>query len=689
MIFKRIIISISIISFSILTYPQSDIERATKEVDRSLDREIEKKLRVLPKKIPEIQEEVKEKEAKGETFFVKRIDLIGMESFTIEDFKSILQRYEDREVSVEELEILTKKIEREYLRKGVVAACFIPPQEIEEGIVILQVVEAKMGELKIKDHTHFGPERIVYYWQLNPDEILRYDKISRSLQMMNKNPDREVKAALYAGEKPQTTDIALDVKTAFPIHLTASFDREGGTSTGVKRRGIGLRHNNFLGFDDTLLVGYSFGEDYTGRYVFHSVPVSSFGTSLLYGYSYSKSFPKKELEPFLVDSRSRNTSISLHQDLFKEDEYIGEISFGLDIKDKTIIRDTGTLNKDRLRILRFGSNSLYRGFGSITRVNSELSQGINLFGARRKNPLSSREAKNTFTKANIEVTHKRMLPLKLQAALRFVGQLSSTKLVPQEEMSLGGINSVRGYPAADYLADTALQTNLELLIPAFFIPTKLKVPYATRPLKDDLTAVLFLDYAYGKRRGPSSEDKETVNLKSIGAGLRLRLFDQALLRLEWGFPIGDETTNEEASSRFHIALDFEDRLPAEIERIRQLVEKQNIRKWVWNILNEELQKPDSILRKKLFAYMHKAEKAYDQDNLEQSQEYYEKVYHTGNFLLEQTENYVRNCVELRKKLKEYNQLALKYYNQGNLEIAQEYWQKIIDEAEIEPLILEF
>ena len=47
--------------------------------------------------------------------------------------------------------------------------------------------------------------------------------MSKSIQLMNKNADRDVSATLHAGKKPGTTDVLLDVKTRFPIHFFGSF----------------------------------------------------------------------------------------------------------------------------------------------------------------------------------------------------------------------------------------------------------------------------------------------------------------------------------------------------------------------------------------------------------------------------------------------------------------------------------
>lgn len=546
--------------FPRLIYSQ-DVEKATRETDQ-LGREkkkIEEELKKVPEKpIIKKAEEAPKKETE-QKFFIKKIDLVGCESFSPKDFSPIIEKYEGREVTLTELDTLAKEIEREYLRRGVIAAVFLPQQEIKEQAVILQVVEAKMGQLQIQEHKYFKKQRLTYYWKVPPGEILHYDKISKSIQMMNKNSDRQVKAALTAGKKPGTTDIVLTPQTHFPIHLTSTFDNEGSSSTGKNRTGAGIRHNNFLGFDDTFLSGYTFGREFSGTYAYHSLPISSGGASLLYGYSLSESTPKKEFAVYGIKSKAENASVSLHQDIFNKDQYLGEVSLGFDAKDKATVMNTGTYSRDRLRIVSLNGDFIFRGLGSTTTLSPEFSQGIDAFGASPSdNPLASRGAKTTFSKFILGIQHRRILPLNLQANFKLKGQVSSTKLTPQEEFSLGGMDSVRGYPSGDYQADNMISNSLEVLMPAFFIPGNWQLPfYKKKALKDMATPVVFVDYGYGERRGALETEKKSVNFLGVGAGVRIRLFDQTVLRLEWGFPVADDTITEAGHSRFHFSVSFQ------------------------------------------------------------------------------------------------------------------------------------
>lgn len=551
-------IAIMLIGLSVLAQAQqTDVDQAIREINRPLSEEIKEKLKPSLLKPPEIFPPPQPKPDEGPRFSIKKIKLTGIESFSPDHFDAIKKSYEERDVSFAELNNLTKEIAQEYLRHGILATCFIPQQKIQDGIFAIQVVEARMGVLHINEHKYFKQNRINYYWKLRKEEIVKYPTILQSLSLINKNPDREAKAIFHKGTQPKTTDVTLDVKTNFPMHFSYGLDNEGVTSTGKNRMNLGVRHNNFIGLDDTLLSGYLFGKDFNGIYTYHSIPITNFGTTLVYGHSYSKAAPKKEFEASGIHAMARDITVALHQDLFREGQPAGEVHLELDAKDNTTIENSGTTIRDRLRVIRLGFDLLSRKFNQATYLITEISQGINGLGARRLNSFSSREAENVFTKLNVTFQFRHPLLFGLQGNTQIKGQVASTRLTPEEGFYLGGISSVRGYPSGDFLADDALQTNTELLLPAFFIPDSLPMPFSKKSFKDNVTFITFLDYGWGNKRDHLTNEKDTANLMSTGAGLRILILDKAILRLEWGFPIGDATITEGGNSRFHFSIDFE------------------------------------------------------------------------------------------------------------------------------------
>lgn len=689
-------------------FAQPGVDQATREVDRSVRQQVERRFQeVTPRKAPKIKEEPLPEKREGPEFEVKTITLEGVKTFKPEDFRKIVEKYEKKETKISDLKILAKEIEREYLRRGVIAACFLPPQDIKEGAVILRVVEAKMGNLEVKKMRYFNEDRIDYYWGIKPGEVLRYDKISRSLQFINKNPDRMAKAALHAGDKPETTDVYVEAATNFPVHFTATLDHEGAPSTGKLRKGFGIVDNNLLGLDDTLIVGFTGGKSFSGGYGYHRLPITNYGTTAMYGYSRSQAFPQKDYQRFELSSISESYSAFIYQDLFQKDEYKGEFSAGLEKSSKRVVAgssglplnqvpsagSTGTLNVDRLTTATVNTTLISRGAGYSASVKPEFSQGLNLLGARRKNEYSSRQAENTPSRLNLTANYRRSYIRNYQASLKFRGQFASEKLTPQQELYLGGIDSIRGYPSGDYLADTGFYSNMELLIPCNFLPEWFKVPYGERPIKDEITGVVFFDYGWGMKRGKIEGEVSERRMAGLGAGVRIRAFNQALVRLEWGIPL-DPFVNYPLTERggnrprLHFSIDFQDDIPEEVERFARVYKEEYFKKSAWGILDAEMRKPDSPLRKKIYENLALADKAFEMGHPKEAKKYYTIAATTGNMVFRQVETYLRENYKRLEELRAAGDEASKLFREGDYEKAKDMWQKIIEDAKMGPLVLE-
>lgn len=683
------------LGFLIPAYAAPSVESGTRETGLinqpgAIEQKLMRKPRVTKPTLETPQPQATP-ETNEEKFLVKKIKLEGCESIPEENFKSDIARYENKKIGFSDLEKLAKEIEEDYLKAGLVAAVFVPEQEIKKGTVTLQVVESKMGKLIMEgDQKYFSNDRLRYYWEIPRGETLRYDRLSKSLQLANRNPDREVKAALKAGEKAGTTDVILTSKENFPLHITGSFDNEGVTQSGKSRTGSGIRDNNLLGLDDILMAGYTSGTNFGGYYAYHKIPVSPNGTYLLYGVSSNGSSPKKEFTPFGIKSHQNSGSVSVHQELYDKDTYLGEVSSGFTAQDKITKLSGKKINQDRLRIVNLQGNFTHQGFGTTTTIAPELQQGLHIFNATgNNNPIATRHAKSDFTIFGLSATHRMALPLDLQANLKFNGQIASTRLASQNAFSMGGIDSIRGYPAGDFLADNAVTSSAELLIPAFFVPRSWQLPYNDNTLKSETTLVAFADYGHGQHRGPAAGDIKSVDDLGLGAGIRIRVFNQALLRMEWGWPMADRPITQGGKSHFHFAVEFQDMLPEEIERIAKEREEMLINQLAWQLLDKEANIPDSLIARSVNMDLFMANWSYQHGRIQDAKEIYEDLVIRGNSLYQQSQSYIEDYFSRIKEFKDARALALQRYKEGKFYEAKVLWEKIIADSKIEPLTLEF
>lgn len=499
------------------------------------------------------EEETPEAPATGPSFFIKKIILEGDMMLDPKDYEPLLQKHENREVRFSELQKLINNLEQLYRAKGFIAVVLLPPQKMENREVHLKAVTSRMGKLSIENNRYYAQWRTRAYWKTHKDAVLRYDNIRRDVMDMNENPDRTVKPILKAGAEKGTTDVVLDIEDHLPLHAGYSFDNQGVKLTGKDRQGFTLRNNNMLGLDDTFLIGTTFGKAFGAIYLYHVIPVSNFGTKFIWSISHAQVLPKKEFSQLKINGTSETYSLALQQRVIRTDKYSGNVTLGFDFKEKHTSQMSLTQNWDKERVLSFKGDLQARdrwgGWGT--------SQGF-YFGLPTFPDdwaLASGGGQESFFKYTGSLTRLTILPWRTKAIWDVQSQLSPDQLLPQEQMFLGGANSVRGYPESDYGADSAIQSRLDYMLPPYGMPDSWKLPLDTIPLKDQVNAIAFFDTAYGRAHAPSADTEQRSDfLMGFGGGFELRFRKYITARMMWGVPVGDDPITESGKSQLHFTL---------------------------------------------------------------------------------------------------------------------------------------
>ena len=522
----------------------------------------EKAKEKLEEKIPEAPKieapEAPPKKADETAVFIRRIRLRFHESVPqkeaavfvkLENFRDRLAPYENRSVTFSEVTALTKELESALREKGFFAVVRVPPQDIRQGELVLEVLLSRMGDLSMEGPHYFRKRKTLSYWTLPAGQILRYDAILASVLAMNENPDREVKPLLQAGKTVGTTDVILKSEERFPLHAGYSFDNQGVKLTGRERQGFTLRHNNILTLDDIFLIGTVFGNTYGAVFLQHILPLNSRGTRFVWGVSHAQVNPKKEFKEFGINGISQTYSMSLRQKLLQNRSTLANAYIGLNFKERSTHILSVTSVWDRLRVLSFGGDLQKKDAHGLWTLNQDFYFGFSPHGDGFA--LTSRRAESNFLKYGFSFQRQQILPFGSQAHLKFQGQLSPDKLTSQEEFYLGGSTTVRGYPETDYAADQALLASGEYLVPFFAAPKSWKLPYSSKTLREQIQLIGFFDYGYGRLRDPSERESRTRRLIGVGGGFAISLRENLSARFEWGAPLGEEPLTESGEDQFH------------------------------------------------------------------------------------------------------------------------------------------
>ena len=124
------------------------------EKERALHKQIREK-----KKPAQIEEKLPGQPApavSSERALIKTIDVAGVTLIPEKNIREIVQPYENKELTLSDMQKIADLITELYRKKGYVTSrAYLPPQKLDSGALQIRVIEGKMGDLTVKDNYHY------------------------------------------------------------------------------------------------------------------------------------------------------------------------------------------------------------------------------------------------------------------------------------------------------------------------------------------------------------------------------------------------------------------------------------------------------------------------------------------------------------------------------------------------------
>ncbi len=506
-----------------------------------------------------IKEEEGELVPEGFPFLVKDIKVVGNTVISSKEINKIVDPYEGKEISLTELKNVAKLITRLYQSKGYLTSrAFIPPQEVVEGIVTLEILEAKLGEVRIEGNKRIPAKWIIQRLRLKHGSIFQVKLLERDLIRMNKNPDVEIRAVLVRGKEPGTTDIVLTVKEKFFMHAAYTFDNLGTKFSGTLRHNIDFSANGILNLNDRLSgkVILTDSAEFVGEVADYVTPINEYGTSAQMTFSNVNIHLGEGLTNLDIRGRATVFSPAFTQTLHESEKWEANFVTGFDFKTvKTRVLAT-EISDDELRELKFGPNlTQWDKWGRSVLISNFVIGFPSFLGASsKKDPHASRpQTGGQFQIYQITGARVQNLPLGLIGFFRISTQFTPDRLVTAEQFRIGGMNTVRGYPEGDYLGDYGFNPTAELRIPPYFFPKEMNFFGKKFVPREMIQFVAFCDIAKAYLNKPLAQEDSSKLLIGVGPGVLVDIMNHVTARVFCGIPVG-ERTSEENGARLHFVL---------------------------------------------------------------------------------------------------------------------------------------
>lgn len=368
---------------------------------------------------------------------VQRIETGPSEVLGADELRALVAPYEGRTLSLADLVELTEAINALYAAKGApTARALLPPQEIEQGRVRIQLVEARLGRIALGP-TRLGQALVREHLGLVSGELVSVPRIEAALQRFNRSHEVQLAATLAAGASPGTSDLALQASDPPFSQWTLFADNAGSTSLGERRLGLALRLPLLSERGDSLnasllLTGRAPSPSLSLGYALPLAPLRRLDLSYSQGRIAVRRGSFAALD---LTGRSRDLGLGLTQTLLLKPE--GSWSAGLRLSAKDSATDVAgeRVRQQQLTVLGLSSTLDWQDEAGSWSGEAQLARGLRAAGG---------EASYTVLRASLA----RLLRLAngQQWLLRAALQLSPDPDLPSsEQFQLGGSASVRGY----------------------------------------------------------------------------------------------------------------------------------------------------------------------------------------------------------------------------------------------------
>jgi hemolysin activation/secretion protein len=511
----------------------------------------------------------------GPTVRVASFAFSGNTVFTSEALSAMLQGYQQRDLTLDELNEATAVVQAAYRDQGYfLAQAVLPAQKPANGLVVIRVIEGTVGATKVnlQPGTRISQAQADGYMALLPSGSAITERgVERPLLLLSDLPGVSVNSVLKPGATPGSADLVVDVSSkGNPLGGSVFLENHSSKYTGRYRLGLNVEARSVLGFGEVLSLTAMqsaggttpAGETKVARLGL-VLPVGKLGTKVAFGYTdfeYEVGGPFANTKPVGV---ARVASMLVQHPYIRSRNATHFFHAGFDHKlaDDRLADGATILARRELQVYHLGVNGDFRdnfNGGGLNSYNLRATFGEN--SIKNNAALVADQAPSTGLRTNGSFTKLRGDYLRLQKLnfatpghalmLSVRTQLAMNNLDGSEKMSLGGPNGVRAYSVGAASADDAFLGTVEYryTIPSYSL------------LGGSVTLSSFYDHGTAKLNHKPAANTTTANrvtLSSLGVGVNWLKRNDFQMRLDVASRMGSESykgDNLDSDTRWWLSL---------------------------------------------------------------------------------------------------------------------------------------
>jgi hemolysin activation/secretion protein len=392
----------------------------------------------------------------GPVLELKAFKFVGNRLLTEQQLSQAVAAYLGHPLDFAQLQAAAAAVGDAYRTAGWVVDAYLPAQDIQDGVVTVQIVEAVFGGVKIEGEAkRVQTNRLVQgvAAQQAVGQPANANALDRALLLADDLPGVAISGSLRAGTREGDTNLVYNVADEPLVTGDARADNTGSRSTGASRLSANVLINSPAGQGDQLSANLMASEGSRYARLGYTVPVGYDGWQVganasHLGYELIGASGKGTSQTVGVDARypivrarQQNLYLALNADHKAFDNAFNGATttrYGMDVA------SVGLSGNHFDDLGGGGANSM-----SVTWVTGQ-----------RNNQVGSSDAR--FGKLRYALSRQQTVASALSVYAGLDGQTSKDTLDTSESIYLGGVNGVRAYPTNEGRGSSGELFKLEL-----------------------------------------------------------------------------------------------------------------------------------------------------------------------------------------------------------------------------------
>jgi hemolysin activation/secretion protein len=190
-------------------------------------------------------------------FTLSGVRVAGNSILQSDDIVNAVQEFVDKEVTAKELDLITKRITSLYFNQGYeTTSVVIPEQQITDGVVTVQIIENRLGEILLAGEQGYRYETRLFLAQLYDlqNQIIHLPTLNERLSILSRLPGTKVTPRLVK-RSDGASNLVLGLQSTENSY-SVSVSNNGSKFTGENRVTLSASFNNLTGNSDNLRLGF-------------------------------------------------------------------------------------------------------------------------------------------------------------------------------------------------------------------------------------------------------------------------------------------------------------------------------------------------------------------------------------------------------------------------------------------------